>query len=508
MLPMLCLCASSLLSSAFATHTYTTHTIIQPCDHSDYSSDAPTFAQRYLVADLSSSAPPASTTASSASASAPVLFYAGNEGPIESFAAATGWQWELGAQIGAVVVFAEHRGYGASATPSSSASSSSASTSPPLAAPPCGPGFRHVSSAQALRDFAALGAHLRTPAGDAAAPRVDANSTIVAVGGSYGGMLAAWLRLRFGHIFDGALAASAPVALGAQWDPTSLYARVGADFAPCAGGVGGVGAAFRAVWAAGSASAAGRATLAAGLGLCQPPRNVKRVEVLVGVLQQAFMTMAELDYPYAVNFTGYALPAHPAAESCRRFSAAVGAEASAVAGASAVVGASTTGVGAAGVGAVGASTPGAGASARASALIAAMGRAVSVVPQLDPARSPGGCVNLSDVASFEETLPGLTVGAWSYQRCSDIVIPYEASVETCSLFLPCRSPSVNFTANCWNETRFGEWCDRTFWGERRGRRGGGKRSVCVCVCSNQVTHVVHRFLSVTNSKHFTRHSSP
>jgi len=155
------------------------------------------------------------------------------------------------------------------------------------------------------------------------------------------------------------------------------------------------------------------------------PASEFEVEVLVGLLQQGYMTMAELDYPYAVDFAGYSLPGNSSVESCKRFTASI-------------------------------ATSAEGKNLAVSA-VQRLAKSLTVVPQLDPARSTGGCINASGYSSFEETLPGLTPGAWSYQRCSDILIPYASSARG-PLYLPCEE----FPQNCWNVSRFSAWCEKTY----------------------------------------------
>ena len=86
--------------------------------------------------------------------------------------------WDLAPKLGALLVFAEHRYFGESIPTLKGQANCLA----------------FASSAQALADYAVLLQHLR--GGD---PRIAA----VAFGGSYGGMLSAWFRMKYPSAVDG-----------------------------------------------------------------------------------------------------------------------------------------------------------------------------------------------------------------------------------------------------------------------------------------------------------------
>jgi lysosomal Pro-X carboxypeptidase len=370
----------------------------QPCDHTNFAVDAPTFQQRYL-----------SNASFLSSDGGGVLMYVGNEADVEDFAASAGYVWTLAEELGAAVVFAEHRGYGESAT-------ATATTTDPTAGSACGDGFAHISATAALADFASLGRYLQSKHG----------RRVVALGGSYGGMLAAWARARYPSTFAGAVASSAPVALDSQCPANDTYARLSANY-PCASEVG---EAFRSLRAAAQKDPAG---LAETLSLCAPlddddqggdttTTTTTTTDALIGTFQQAFMTMAQANFPYAVD----PLPANPAAAACEAF-----------------------------------------AEAAPSPQVEQLAAAVAVVPSLDPARSPGGCLNVT-ATTFEETLPGMLPGAWGFQRCSDMLIRFEASEESAPIFLPCSE----YAPNCWGGgERFAHFC-RGAYGVDPLLRGG------------------------------------
>jgi lysosomal Pro-X carboxypeptidase len=164
-------------------------------DHFSYAQNV-TFNIRYLVND---------SFLRYDRSDSPIFFYTGNEGDIELFAQNTGFMWEIAAesQFGAMLVFAEHRYYGQS-LPFGNKSYDSPAT------------LGYLTSEQALADFAALLQELN--------PKNV--RPVVAFGGSYGGMLAAWIRMKYPHLVHGAIASSAPILQFGDSTPCDVFNRI------------------------------------------------------------------------------------------------------------------------------------------------------------------------------------------------------------------------------------------------------------------------------------------
>lgn len=121
----------------------------------------------------------------------PMFFYLGNEADVTLYVNATGLMWENAPAFGALVIFAEHRYYGSSL---------------PFGEEDLSPeNLRFLSSEQAILDYVALIAHLKEEYSFAP------EDAVVGFGGSYGGMLASWARFKYPEVWDGAIAASAPI---------------------------------------------------------------------------------------------------------------------------------------------------------------------------------------------------------------------------------------------------------------------------------------------------------
>ena len=156
----------------------------------DHFGDNPgTFPQRVCLYSKWWKSPSNNTFNAPDGAPGPILFYTGNESPVDEYVNNTGLMWELGEQLGALLVFAEHR-------------------YEPLSHPAlCGLGsqrcFAYCTTAQAIADWVTIIASLRK--------QHAVRAPVVAFGGSYGGMLAGWFRMKYPDVVDGVIAASAPI---------------------------------------------------------------------------------------------------------------------------------------------------------------------------------------------------------------------------------------------------------------------------------------------------------
>ena len=173
----------------------------------------------------------------------------------------TGLMWEAARPLGAALVFAEHRYYGESLLF-------------PQGTPDC---MRYLTTEQAMADFATLLYGLRDEWKAWKSP-------VIGFGGSYGGMIAAWFRIKYPNAIDGVLAASAPiwsfVGLQPPYDENAFYKIVTRD-ASAAGGASdhckdNIKRGLKRILEVG-ASATGRAALKTGFHLCDAPRDAHDV---------------------------------------------------------------------------------------------------------------------------------------------------------------------------------------------------------------------------------------
>ncbi|XP_051226905.1 uncharacterized protein [Lolium perenne] len=244
------------------------------------------FQQRYLVGRADGWAGPGG----------PIFFYCGNEGDIAWFAANSGLVWEAAPRFAALVVFAEHRYYGESMPFGSKHKAYNSSRS-----------LAHLTAEQALADYAVLLTDLKSNLSAEASP-------VVLFGGSYGGMLAAWMRLKYPHISVGALASSAPIL---QFEdivpPTIFYDLVSNDFKrESLGCFQTIRDSWKELDEQGNAQD-GLLKLSKTFHLCQ---TLKSSEALSDWLSSAYSYLAMVDYPMSSDFL-MPLPANPIKEVCR-----------------------------------------------------------------------------------------------------------------------------------------------------------------------------------------------
>ncbi|KAK7261276.1 hypothetical protein RIF29_27585 [Crotalaria pallida] len=169
----------------------------QTLDHFNYRPESyTTFQQRYLMNFK---------YWSGANSSAPIFAYLGAEESIDNSPTNIGFLTDNAASFNALLVYIEHRYYGKSVPFGSREEAfKNANT------------LGYFNSAQAIADYAEVIIHIKKTL------RAE-KSPVIVIGGSYGGQLAAWFRLKYPHLTIGALASSAPILYFDNITPQSGY---------------------------------------------------------------------------------------------------------------------------------------------------------------------------------------------------------------------------------------------------------------------------------------------
>ncbi|UYV62823.1 DPP7 [Cordylochernes scorpioides] len=144
---------------------------------------------------------------------------------------------------------------------------------------------------------------------------VDVRCPVITFGGSYGGMLSAFMRYKFPNLVDGAIAASAPIfQVAGVHSGEQFFQAVTKDFRDCAASVQ---KAFNILDQWYREGPAGICKIQDSLGICHPVNNHKEYRHLLLWIRNAFVMSAMMDYPYPTDFMGK-FPAYPVKEMCKR----------------------------------------------------------------------------------------------------------------------------------------------------------------------------------------------
>jgi dipeptidyl-peptidase-2 len=203
--------------------------------------------------------------------------------------------FDIAPEFNALIVFAEHRYYGESLPFALNVTFDREH-------------IGYLSIEQALADYATLLLALKTQYN---------NAPVITFGGSYGGMLSGYMRMKYPFIVDMALAASAPyLDFTPQIDVYSFFGNITNTFrdanAQCPGVIQ---EGFSTLRALGNEGASGLAQLTQAFNLCSPLK-ASQVEHLILWAVNAFTTLAMCDYPYATDFCAN-LPAWPVNDACQ-----------------------------------------------------------------------------------------------------------------------------------------------------------------------------------------------
>lgn len=351
-------------------YNYEANYIEVPLDH--YSFGKETFKMKYLVNNDYWD-----------SESGPIFIYTGNQAAIETFANNTGFMWDIAEEFKARLVFAEHRYYGES-LPFGEDSIKNEN-------------LRHLTSEQAIADYADLVNYFQ-------GGRIIPQYPVIAFGGSYGGMLATYFRLKYPHLVDGAIVSSSPMQLFPGMTPCENYYIIATNNFKRSGG--NCEKNIRKSWPILRTHLvpSNYTKLSNQWNLCDVITLEAEVDAIITFIKGVYETLAASNYPYETDYSR-ALPAEPVNYIC---------------------------------GFLG------GDNMNDAEIIEAIGKVLDTF------------VNYGDTTNCINYKAGISggshaTGAWGYQRCTEIVLP-TCTTGTGDMFEP--SP--------WNLTAFSAKCQETY----------------------------------------------
>lgn len=144
-----------------------------------------------------------------------------------------------------------------------------------------------------------------------------ADKATILNGGSYGGMLSAWMRMKYPNQFQGALAASAPILWFQGVINPNIWSDIASHVVRKQGGQqcfdlykDGLYDLHQVVYDASKWIEVGQI-----FSTCQAPETPADVQQLIGTVYDGLQAMVQVNYPYATSFEA-PLPAWPNTQAC------------------------------------------------------------------------------------------------------------------------------------------------------------------------------------------------
>ena len=226
--------------------------------------------------------------------------YMGNEGPIEMFYKNAGWYNEVVVkQLKGLLVYPEHRYFGKS-WPFGNQNRSMLSENLPF-----------LTTEEAMMDYVEFIKFIKG--------RYCEDCPVLVFGGSYAGMLSAWMRMKYPNVVDVAHAASAPIYYyhnRKNFDIGVFYQIVTKNYemhnSNCPSVIK---EAFRRLLAYSQSPVAPIPDISRWFNTCTPLKTYRDISLVVDYMDVAYSYLAMINYPYPTAFLKN-VTAWPANSSC------------------------------------------------------------------------------------------------------------------------------------------------------------------------------------------------